>query len=182
MSSRADLQRQVIHIHTHFDQPALIEDYLPGKEYTVLMIGNAENQKLLPGVVTVKGGNTGRYPILRSDMRGVGITQINIPTHSSDEANELCRQAVEALHCLDHVRVDMRFDAHSQLRIIEVNGIPGLKPIKSWSPQMYSLYYGKGRDPMERVVALKESRTTFDLPARSRAPAGAPRIRREPSL
>lgn len=144
-----ELLKQVTHIHRRFEQPALIEDYLPGEEYTVLMIGNGNNQKLLPGVVTVKGGNNGRYPILRRDMRGVGITQINIPKHSSEAANDLCRQAVEALNCLDHVRVDMRFDAQGQLKIIEVNGIPGLKPIKSWSPQMYSLYYGDGQDPME---------------------------------
>ena len=149
VNNPTELKKQVAHIHKHFEQPALIEDYLPGEEYTVLMIGNGENQKLLPGVVTVKGGHNGQYPILRSDMRGVGITRINIPTHSSAEANTLCRQAIEALNCLDHVRVDMRFDAQEQLKIIEVNGIPGLKPIKSWSPQMYSLYYGNGRDPLE---------------------------------
>ncbi len=144
-----ELQKQITHIHKHFEQPALIEDYLPGEEYTVLMIGNGDNQKLLPGVVTVKGGHNGRYPILRSDMRGVGITKIGIPKHSAAKANALCRQAVDALNCLDHVRVDMRFDAQGYLKIIEVNGIPGLKPIKSWSPQMYSLYYGTNHGPME---------------------------------
>ncbi len=149
VSNHMELQKQVTHIHKRFEQPALIEDYLPGEEYTVLMIGNGEKQILLPGVVTVKGGHNGRYPILRSDMRGVGITQINVPKHSSIEAKALCRQAVDALNCLDHVRVDMRFDVQGCLKIIEVNGIPGLKPIKSWSPQMYSLYYGNGQDPME---------------------------------
>jgi D-alanine-D-alanine ligase len=150
----AELQEQVTFIHEHFEQPALIEDYLPGEEYTVLMIGNGSNQKLLPGVVTVKGGHDGRYPILRSDMRGVGVTKIGIPKHSTQEANQLCRQAVDALHCMDHVRVDMRFDAHKQLKIIEVNGIPGLKPNKSWSPQMYTLYNGSAQGPMEDYKQL----------------------------
>ena len=149
VNDQASLQSRVSYIHEQFEQPALIEDYLPGEEYTVLMIGNGHGQKLLPGVVTVKGGHNGQYPILRSDMRGVGITQIGVPEHSAEEAKQLCRKAVAALACLDHVRVDMRFDAHRQLKIIEVNGIPGLKPIKSWSPQMYSLYYGNGQDPME---------------------------------
>ena len=26
-------------------------------------------------------------------------------------------------------------------KVIEVNGIPGLKPVKSWSPQIFSLYH-----------------------------------------
>jgi len=144
-----ELQDRVSFIHKQFEQPALIEDYLPGEEYTVLMIGNGQNQELLPGVVTVKGGHDGKYPILRSDMRGVGITKINIPEHSAEDANQLCRQAVDALNCLDHVRVDMRFDVHNQLKIIEVNGIPGLKPIKSWSPQMFTLYNRSPEGPLE---------------------------------
>jgi D-alanine-D-alanine ligase len=145
----SELQKQVAFIHDQFEQPALIEDYLPGEEYTVLMIGNGEDQALLPGVVTVKGGNNGKFPILRSDMRGVGITKIGIPEHGAQEANELCRQSVQALNCLDHVRVDMRFDTRDQLKVIEVNGIPGLKPIKSWSPQMFTLYNKSAEGPLE---------------------------------
>ena len=144
-----ELQDRVAYIHKQFEQPALIEDYLPGEEYTVLMIGNGEDQIFIPGVVTVKGGNNGKFPILRSDMRGVGITKIGIPEHSAEAANALCREAVEVLNCLDHVRVDMRFDAHEKLKIIEVNGIPGLKPIKSWSPQMFTLYNKSPEGPLE---------------------------------
>jgi D-alanine-D-alanine ligase len=144
-----ELQKRVAFIHRQFEQPALVEDYLPGEEYTVLMIGNGEHQEFIPGVVTVKGGNNGKFPILRSDMRGIGITKIGIPGHSAEEANELCREAVTALNCLDHVRVDMRFDAHAKLKIIEVNGIPGLKPIKSWSPQMFTLYNKSPEGPLE---------------------------------
>jgi D-alanine-D-alanine ligase len=142
-----ELKARVMHIQKTYDQPALIEDYLPGAEYTVLMIGNGKNQEFLPGVVTIEGGKFGRYPILRSDMRGVGITKIGIPEEKSEAANHLCRLAVDALNCLDHVRVDMRADAGGQLKIIEVNGIPGLKPLKSWSPQMYTLYHGSVEGP-----------------------------------
>jgi D-alanine-D-alanine ligase len=140
------LASQVGFIHSEYQQPALIEDYLPGQEYTVLMLGNGDRQKFLPGIVTLDG-DYGKYPILRADLRGVGITKIKRPDTLIDEANELCRQAVTTLNCHDHVRVDMRLDSAGQLRIIEVNGIPGLKPLKSWSPQMYTLYYGSEEGP-----------------------------------
>ncbi len=143
------LEARVRHIHETYDQPALIEDYLPGAEYTVLMVGNGQSQEFLPGVVTVKGASYGKYPILRSDMRGVGITRIQIPETRSDEAGRLCKAAVDALRCLDHVRVDMRVGGDGRLRIIEVNGIPGLKPEKSWSPQIYTLYHRSPDGPME---------------------------------
>jgi D-alanine-D-alanine ligase len=110
------------------------------------MLGNGDRQKFLSGIVTLDG-DYGKYPILRSDLRGVGITKIKRPESLIEESIELCRQAVAALNCHDHVRVDMRLDGNDQLRIIEVNGIPGLKPLKSWSPQMYTLYHGSPGGP-----------------------------------
>jgi D-alanine-D-alanine ligase len=141
------LARQIAFIHTRFDQPALVEEYLPGDEYTVLMLGNGRPQKFLPGQVEVAPQLFGRYPILRSDLRGVGVTRIKRAGKMADQAVALCKSAVEALHCLDHVRVDMRTDAQGDLKIIEANGIPGLKPVKSWSPQLFSLYHATGKGP-----------------------------------
>ena len=68
----------------------------------------------------------GKYPILRSDLRGVGLTKIHRPATREEESIELTRQAVAALHCLDHVRVDMRVGADGNLKIIEVNVRPSL--------------------------------------------------------
>ena len=38
--------------------------------------------------------------------------------------------------------------------MIEVNGIPGLKPDKSWSPQIYSLYHASPGGVMEEYRQL----------------------------
>jgi D-alanine-D-alanine ligase len=149
VNTMEELERQVRYIHDRFEQPALIEDYLPGEEYTVLMLANGGEQEFLPGVVHVDGDYYKKYPILRSDLRGVGITKIHVPETRAEAARNLCRQAVTALKCMDHVRVDMRVDGNDRLRIIEVNGIPGLKPIKSWSPQIYTLYHGSPEGPHE---------------------------------
>jgi D-alanine-D-alanine ligase len=48
----------------------------------------------------------------------------------------------------------MRVGADDKLKIIEVNGIPGLKPIKSWSPQIYSLYHASPEGVMEEYRQL----------------------------
>jgi D-alanine-D-alanine ligase len=150
----AELARQTAYIHDRFDQPALVEEYLPGDEYTVLMLGNGLLQKFLPGRVTVDPALLGRYPILRSDLRGVGVTRISRAGTLAGPAVDLCRQATDALNCLDHVRVDMRQDAAGNLKIIEANGIPGLKPVKSWSPQLFSLYHATGQGPEQDYQAL----------------------------
>lgn len=136
-----ELEKAVDYIHAEFEQPALIEEYLPGDEYTVLMLGNGGNQEFLPGIVHVDPVHYKKYPILRSDLRGVGLTKIHLPESHQAESIALAKQAAAALNCLDHVRIDMRVGADETLKIIEVNGIPGLKPAKSWSPLIYSLYH-----------------------------------------
>lgn len=149
-----DLEKAIHYIHTEFAQPALVEEYLPGEEYTVLMLSNGERQEFLPGIVKVDESHYGKYPILRSDLRGVGLTKIHRPESRAEESIELARQAVDALNCLDHVRVDMRVSAEGLLKIIEVNGIPGLKPVKSWSPQMYSLYHPSTEGALQEYSQL----------------------------
>jgi D-alanine-D-alanine ligase len=144
----SQLRRRVAFIEKEFDQPALVEEFLPGDEYTSLVLGNGETRECLPGLVTVGDSHFKTYRILRSDLRGVGLTRVSLAGERTGEARALGDAAAEAMGCLDHVRIDMRVDREGRLRIIEVNGIPGLKPRKSWAPQIYTLYHGspKGED------------------------------------
>ncbi len=138
----AELRRRVAFIGKEFDEPALVEEFLPGDEYTALVLGNGRTRECLPGLVTVEETHYHRYRILRSDLRGVGLTRISLAGARTEEARAIGDAAAEAMGCLDHVRIDMRVDRAGRLRIIEVNGIPGLKPHKSWAPQIYTLYHG----------------------------------------
>ena len=135
------LAAQIAFVNRELSQAALVEEYLPGREYTVMVIGNGPRREILPGRVTVDPSHYGRFPILRSDLRGVGLTHISIPEEHAEEAKALAAAACDALACEDHVRIDMREGTDGRLRIMEVNGIPGLKPVKSWSPQIFALYH-----------------------------------------
>jgi len=136
------LRRRIAYVEREFDEAALVEDYLPGDEYTTLVLGNGSTRECLPGLVTVEQQHYSRHRILRSDLRGVGLTRISLESSRAAEARDIADRAAEAMRCLDHVRIDIKADAEGKLRIIEVNGIPGLKPHKSWAPQIYSLYHG----------------------------------------
>ena len=140
----AALVKQISFIQNELQQAALVEEYLPGNEYTVMVIGNGKKREILPGRVTVDPKHYGKFPVLRSDLRGVGLTHVSIPEEHQAEAVALANAACDALNCDDHVRIDMREGKDGKLRIMEVNGIPGLKPVKSWSPQIYSLYHPEG--------------------------------------
>jgi D-alanine-D-alanine ligase len=150
-----ELHRQVAWIEREFQQAALVEDFMPGDEYTVLVLGNDTTRQCLPGLVTVAPQHYGKHKVLRADLRGVGLTKVSLPPSRGDEAAALASQASDAMRCLDHVRIDMKTDARGALRIMEVNGIPGLKPHKSWGPQLCTLYFrspGGEMDDYRRLI------------------------------
>jgi D-alanine-D-alanine ligase len=73
--------------------------------------------------------------------------------------------------CLDHVRIDVKTGADGRLRVMEVNGIPGLKPKKSWGPQLYTLHHrspGGELDDYRRLVkaVVDAGARRFNLPTR----------------
>ncbi|WP_321493880.1 hypothetical protein [uncultured Desulfobacter sp.] len=154
VSTMEELEAQVGFIHENFHQPALIEEYLPGREYTVLMLGNGAHREFLPGMVKIDPKLMGRHPILKAELRGVGATKIRAAQEMSEKAIDATAKAMKALNCLDHVRADMRLDSQGNVKIIEVNGIPGLKPVKSWSPQLYTLHHASDKGQMEDYRAL----------------------------
>jgi D-alanine-D-alanine ligase len=156
-----ELRRRIAFIEREFDEPGLVEEFLPGDEYTALVLGNGKTRECLPGLVTVEDKHFRNYRILRSDLRGVGLTRISLAGARTEEASRLADAAAEAMGCLDHVRIDMRVDREGKLRIIEVNGIPGLKPHKSWAPQIYTLYHpspqGEDEDYRRLIGVILES-------------------------
>jgi D-alanine-D-alanine ligase len=159
--SPEELMRRVAYIAEEFDEAALVEDFMPGDEYTTLVLGNGATRECLPGLVTVEEKYYGRHKVLRSDLRGVGLTHINPPGPREQEAADLAGRAADAMNCLDHIRIDIKTDARGDLRIMEVNGIPGLKPHKSWVPQLYTLHRrspaGEGEDYRRLIGSIIES-------------------------
>ncbi|HSL21444.1 MAG TPA: hypothetical protein VK886_07910 [Vicinamibacterales bacterium] len=170
VTSEAELRRQVAYIDREFRQPALVEDFLPGDEFTVLVLGNPPGQECLPGLVTVDPLRYGKHKVLRADLRGVGLTKIHPAGARSEEVKALAARAATAMNCLDHVRIDIKAGGDDGLRIMEVNGIPGLKPHKSWGPQLYTLHHrspgGEAQDYRRLVKAIVDSACRrFNLPA-----------------
>jgi D-alanine-D-alanine ligase len=169
VSSEAELRRQVAYIEREFRQPALVEDFLPGDEFTVLVLGNDAGQECLPGLVTVDAHLYGRHKVLRADLRGVGLTRIEPAGPRSAEVSALAARAASAMNCFDHVRIDIKEGPGGTLRIMEVNGIPGLKPHKSWGPQLYTLHHhspgGEAEDYRRLVKTILDSACRrFNLP------------------
>jgi D-alanine-D-alanine ligase len=151
----AHLRAQLRRIFERYDEPALVERYIEGREVTVGVIGNLRTPvawripededapRILKGLHCL--------PALEVDMTSypeeeAGIYTSRIKVEMAHDFHYLCPAPlsdgqVEDLQwlaaavfrvtgCLDVARVDFRLDAHDGDRpyILEVNPLPGLNP------------------------------------------------------
>ncbi|HMK38424.1 MAG TPA: D-alanine--D-alanine ligase [Bacteroidota bacterium] len=134
-----ELEREVETVLSTYGEPALVEEFLPGREFTVAMMGNGEGLRLLP-VVEIKFDAlpSGANPIYSYEAkwiwdtveRPLDIYECPAPLDGSlrEEIESICRKSYTVLRCRDWTRIDIRCDASGAPRIIEVNPLPGILP------------------------------------------------------
>ncbi len=149
----AELRRQVQWVIQTYHQPALVESYLPGREFTVGLIGNAlsPGEKRWNGLYNERGFHV--FPVLEIDANiGVGqglynadsksynpgeegaplyLCPADIPTILEIELKQMAITAFEAIGSLDLGRVDFRQGEDGRPYLLEINTLPGLNPVVS---------------------------------------------------
>lgn len=136
---QAELTRQASMLLDAYEEPLIVEDYLPGREFTVAMLGNGERVSALP-IVEIKfdslppGVNRiysyeAKWIWDRSDdPLDIFECPAAIPRALQEEIERLCRKAYDVLRCRDWCRIDVRLDASGRPHIIELNPLPGILP------------------------------------------------------
>lgn len=133
-----------------YKQPALVEEYLPGREFTVGFIGNPGPTagRYRPGLYGKHGFHW--FPVLEidtqssvspgiyghsakeQDLHTPGAPEYICPADIPDDLKrrlvDLTRRAAEALDVLDLGRVDFRMGAGGEPYLLEINTLPGLNP------------------------------------------------------
>ena len=108
-----------------YDKEILIEDYIPGQEITVGILGNEELEAL--PVIEIRPRD-GVYDYEAKYTKGA--TEFIIPAELEqevyDQAQELSLQAHQVLNCQGVSRVDLRVSPEGEVYILEVNTIPGM--------------------------------------------------------
>jgi D-alanine-D-alanine ligase len=140
IADRSGLDRACRHIFDTFGQPALIERYLPGREFTVGVLGTGADAKSL-GVMEVvfNDGKPGIYSYETKANYEELVTYRLIDGELGAACAGLAVASHRALGCRDVSRVDIRLDDAGKPSFIEVNALPGLNPPHSDLPIMCRL-------------------------------------------
>lgn len=116
-----------------FHQPVLVEPYLPGREFTVGIVGTGASAQTI-GVleVTVQAGaEPGIYSYGNKEDFERCIAYHLVKDAEAERAAAVALAAWQALGCRDGGRVDLRSDGRGEPLFMEANPLAGLNPERS---------------------------------------------------
>jgi D-alanine-D-alanine ligase len=160
VNSAPDLLAVCMRLLEEFHQSVLVETFLPGREFTVGVVGTGENAEVV-GVMEVlfkdtrNSQGTDLIYSFHNKANYEEIIEYHIPEQAVvDACADVALASWRALGCRDGGRVDLRMDASGCPSFIEVNPLAGLNPVHSDLPIMCRL---KGMAFAELIRRILES-------------------------
>ena len=150
VKNEKEMRERIAYIVNTYQQPALVETFLPGREFTVGILGRADSKRYSRHPEWYEKDGFHRFPILELDMRRSVTPQVYSQASKSKDVGEegapdyVCPATVEPelekklkhfalrahqlLYAVDVSRTDIRLDDEGNPRLLEINTLPGLTP------------------------------------------------------
>jgi D-alanine-D-alanine ligase len=137
VTSVKELMERVAYIQTEFDSPALIEEYIEGREFYASILGSYESAHALPLVELDLSKLPKGVPKIASqdvkfekDTEAYKLTKSAIAEDLDEETaarlTETAIKAYRAVKLRDYGRIDMRMSSKGEVYVIEANPNPWL--------------------------------------------------------
>lgn len=121
-----------------FNQPVLVETYLPGREFTVGVVGTGLDARVV-GVMEVVIKPSAKESIYSYHTKENWRGNVEYPMATGDvekHCTEVALGAWRTLGCRDGGRVDLKMDSNGVPNFIEVNPLAGINPEHSDLPML----------------------------------------------
>ena len=156
ITNRDELHRVCNYNLQTFKQPALIETYLPGREFTVGILGTGNEAKTL-GVIEVilkPTAEKNAYSYENKEHYEKLVQYVLVDDEEAKQAGDLSLRAWRYLDLKDAGRIDLRSDNKGVPHFMEVNSLAGLNPKRSDLPILCNLL---GMSYHELISSIIES-------------------------
>ncbi len=127
-TDRENLESVLYKISNEFKQGAIVEQFIPGMEYTVSLIGNIPKIEILP----IVGFDFDNNPMMfqTKTTKSKRLIKKNcpalIPIKTEQKIKRICLKIFEKLNIRDYCRIDLRIDSLGNIYILEVNSMASL--------------------------------------------------------
>lgn len=127
-----ELYLLVNRIIVNYNEPALVEEYIDGREFTVGLLGNGDDLEVLPIMEINFDGidGTGFYSY-NVKKNSETLTSYTCPANLSAKEEKMiknfAKKIFDCLECKDVARIDLRMSSiDNRPYFIEINPLPGL--------------------------------------------------------
>jgi len=133
-----ELEKQILYIHEVYEQEALIEEYLDGREFNVSVLGNRNPEVLAiseinfsglpdsePRIVSYRAKWDEESPMFQFTAP---ICPAPVTKRLENRIKDIAIRSYQCIGCRDYARVDMRTDSRGGLYVLEVNPNPDISP------------------------------------------------------
>lgn len=144
VNNQSQLEKSVDFLLNSFHQPVLVESFLPGREFTVGVIGSGENTRAL-GTMEIMLNEHTPHPIYSYSVKKDWEKYASYKIADDAVALECAELAVKIWKHIkgkDAGRIDFRLDSDGKPNFIEVNPLAGLNPVYSDLPMLTRLNGG----------------------------------------
>jgi D-alanine-D-alanine ligase len=138
VKSQADLRRQAEKIHCLHRQPALVEEYVDGRELNVSILGNRDAEvlpiseidfsTLPPGLPRICGYEAKWVEHSPEFGHTVPLCPASLPRKVERKVREVALRAYRLMDCRDYARVDIRLGRSGTPYVLEINANPDISP------------------------------------------------------
>ncbi len=141
VENKESLNKIVERVLRDYKQPAIIEEFIDGREFTVTVIGNKEPYEILPPVeISFEGLPPEAKPFCSYEVKTIWddpnstVCPANITPEQEKKLQATALRAYQAVKAQDFGRVDMRMNKNDNEipYVLEINPIPGM----SYSPEV----------------------------------------------
>jgi len=161
IESRSQLDKVCRSLLRTYKQPVLVERFLPGREFTVGIIGTGRKAKVLAvlEIILLPQADADVYSYRNKENCEELVRYQLLPQGELwREIESLCLRSWRALGCRDAGRMDVRLDDSGQVNFIEVNPLAGIHPEHSDLPIMASLAKVSYKELIRRIMKSAMSR------------------------
>lgn len=174
--TRGQLRRVCVELMGRFRQGVLVERYLPGREFTVGILGTGDRARALGAmeVHLLADAEPGAYSYANKQDYARVVRYTLVDDQAGREACAAGLAAWRVLGGRDAGRVDLRADEAGRVQFLEVNVLPGLDPERSDLPILARLCGMDYDTLLEHIVASAVERVEEHRGPRACLPGTGP--------
>jgi len=139
LENLTEIYDQVDFITSTYQEPALVEEYIAGRELNVTVLGSGKKAQVLPVSEIVFGPSfKNKYKIVDFPAKWeedsvayrdtVGLCPAILDTTTQQKIERMALKAAELTGCRNYSRVDFRLSLNKSPYILEINANPGIAP------------------------------------------------------